>query len=382
MAETAELGAERSDPRRTSRTAAGLAARLERWLCRRLGRDAAPVVEELAFTSGSGLSSETLLVTASFEAEGVRHASRLVVRMAPDPGDVPVFPRYDLGRQARLLGLLADAGSVPVPRVRFFEPDASHLGAPFFVMDEVEGRVPPDVPPYVFPDSWLTAATAAERRQLEEGVVDVLAGIHGLEQPVERFGFLVDEDGPTPLRRHVANRKAWYEFAAADVGRCELIERCFAWLEDHWPADEGSPVLSWGDARIGNLIVRDWRPAAVLDWEMAGLGPRELDVAWLLYSHRMFQWTAEALGFEGLPEFLREDDVVSRYEATSGQRLCDLRFYELYAATQFGIVGMRTSLRSVRFGERPMPETVEDLLFNRDQLEQILAAARVSDRSS
>ena len=58
---------------------------------------------------------------------------------------------------------------------------------------------------------------------------------------------------------------------------------------EHWPADEGPTVLSWGDSRIGNVMYRDFEPVAVLDWEMAGLGPREVDVGWFIYAHRVFE---------------------------------------------------------------------------------------------
>ena len=57
--------------------------------------------------------------------------------------------------------------------------------------------------------------------------------------------------------------------------------------------------MSWGDSRIGNILYRDFVPAAVLDWEMAGLGPRELDLAWLVYSHRVFQDIAGSMGLPG-----------------------------------------------------------------------------------
>ena len=43
-----------------------------------------------------------------------------------------------------------------------------------------------------------------------------------------------------------------------------LVERGFDWLDRHWPAYESEPVLSWGDSRIGNVIYRDFRPAALL----------------------------------------------------------------------------------------------------------------------
>ena len=53
------------------------------------------------------------------------------------------------------------------------------------------------------------------------------------------------------------------------------------WLEVHWPRHEGPALLSWGDSRYGNLIYRDFDPVAVLDWEMAGIAPPELDLAYL-----------------------------------------------------------------------------------------------------
>ena len=61
-------------------------------------------------------------------------------------------------------------------------------------------------------------------------------------------------------------------------------------------------MVSWGDARIGNIIYRDFEPVAVLDWEMAGLGPPALDLGWMIYLHRFFQDLAEQMGMKGMPE--------------------------------------------------------------------------------
>jgi aminoglycoside phosphotransferase (APT) family kinase protein len=81
------------------------------------------------------------------------------------------------------------------------------------------------------------------------------------------------------LRQHVDAQRAYYRWALADDGvRIPLIERTFEWLEQHWPAEPGPNVLSWGDARIGNVMYQDFEPVAVFDWEMAALGPRELDL--------------------------------------------------------------------------------------------------------
>jgi aminoglycoside phosphotransferase (APT) family kinase protein len=74
------------------------------------------------------------------------------------------------------------------------------------------------------------------------------------------------------LRRHLAGQQAYYEWVAAGL-RLPLVERMFTWLDERWPADEGPTVLSWGDARIGNIMYRDFEVVGVLDWEMDGLSP-------------------------------------------------------------------------------------------------------------
>ena len=131
-------------------------------------------------------------------------------------------------------------------------------------------------------------------------------------------------------------------------------------------------MLSWGDSRIGNVMYRDFEPVAVLDWEMAGLGPREVDVGWFIYAHRVFEDVARRYGLGGMPHFLRRDDVAATYERLTGHAPRDLDFYTAYAAVQWGVVGLRTGRRQVRFGEREMPDDVDELLLNRESLERIL----------
>jgi len=363
-----------SEIQRSSRDVEQLRRGLETWLRARLPADASPLVPELTATSANGMSSDTVLFRALWSEGGATRTERLVGRIAPDPADVPVFPSYDLERQFEVMRRVGQLTSVPVPKVWWVEPDPQAIGAPFFVMERVDGEVPPDIMPYNFGDNWLYDAAPEQQRRLQDATVAVLAELHSIEHAEEAFGFLAFPDpGTTCLRRHVAHAQAWYEFAAAGGLRSPLIEAGFAWLEDHWPTDEGPTVVSWGDSRIGNVMYRDFRPVAVLDWEMAGLGPRELDVGWLVYSHRCFEDIAAGYGLPGMPTFLREDDVASTYESLTGYAVRDLDFYTTYAAVQYGVVGLRTGRRSVHFGERPMPDDVDDLLLNRSRLEAILS---------
>jgi aminoglycoside phosphotransferase (APT) family kinase protein len=361
-----------TDIQRSSRDLEQLRVDLETWLVARLPAGAHPQVPELQATSTNGMSSETLLFQATWSEDGDRLAERLVARIAPAPADVPVFPTYDLEAQYRTIRRVGELSTVPVPPVWWYEGDASVIGAPFFVMGRVDGEVPPDVMPYNFGDSWLFDASSEEQRRLQDATVEVIADLHAIASPEEEFGFLaLDDPGDTPLRRRVARTRAWYDYAVAGGTRSLLIERGFEWLNARWPPQEGPTVLSWGDARIGNVLYRDLEPVAVLDWEMAALAPRELDVAWLVYGHRMFEDLAQKYGLPGMPHFLRRDDVAARYAERTGYELRDLDWYERYAALQIGIVGLRTGARAVHFGEREMPDDVDELMFNRAALERM-----------
>jgi aminoglycoside phosphotransferase (APT) family kinase protein len=152
-----------------------------------------------------------------------------------------------------------------------------------------------------------------------------------------------------------------------------LVERGFEWLDANWPSDESPTVLSWGDSRIGNVLYQDFAPAALLDWEMAGLGPAELDVGWIIYAHHVFQSLAAMLGLPGMPEFMTPADVAGQYEELTGHAVRDLRFFMVYAAVQWGIVFLRTGVRQAHFEGVPVPDSPEDMIHNRPHLESLLA---------
>jgi aminoglycoside phosphotransferase (APT) family kinase protein len=359
---------------RSSRDPEQTRQRLERWLAGTVGPSAAPTVSELAGTDANGMSSDTMLFRATWSDEDGRHDERLVARVAPDEADVPVFPTYDLEGQFQVIRAVADLTEVPVPRAWWCEPSVTPMGAPFFVMSRVDGLVPPDVMPYTFGGNWLFDATPEQQRRLQNTTVAAIAALHRIGSPIERFSFLEKKvAGDSHLRRHVANTWAWYEMAKRAGTPSPLIERGFEWLETNWPAHESTPVLSWGDARIGNVLYQDFTPAALLDWEMAGLGPAELDVGWIVYAHHVFQSLAAMLELPGMPTFMTAADVAGEYETLTGHAVRDLRFFMVYAALQWGIVFLRTGVRQAHFDGGTVPECAEDMIHNRPHLESLLA---------
>ena len=361
-------------PQTSTRDADATRRALEAWLATALPEGAEPAIVAFDAPSTNGMSSETVLFTASWHEAGAVAEHALVARIAPDPANVPVFPAYDLDRQARTMQTVREhCPDVPVPRVLWSEPDAGALGAPFFVMEQVEGVVPPDILPYNFM-SWVTEGSPADRRRLQEATVIALARLHSIERPEERFAFLPGAaDGRTPLARHVDEQREYYEWVVDDGRRSPLIEAAFAWLDAHWPEVEGPTVLSWGDARIGNVLYRDFEPVAVLDWEMAALGPPELDVGWLVTLHAFFEDVASTYGLPGLPDFLRRDDVSATYESVTGYAPRDLGWYAVYASTRHAIIMSRIGRRAIHFGEAEMPDDVDELIPHRVMLEGLLS---------
>jgi aminoglycoside phosphotransferase (APT) family kinase protein len=252
------------------------------------------------------------------------------------------------------------------------ETDETHIGASFFVMERVDGLVPPDIMPYPF-GSWLSEADLGDQRRLQDASVGVLVALHGMDVSKEDIAFLeLSRPGASALRRHIAEQRAYYEWVVADGTRSPLIERTFAWLEDNWPADEGDTVVSWGDSRIGNVMYRDFEPVAVLDWEMAATGPREIDIGWMVYLHRFLDDIAVQAGLPGMPHFMRLDDVATTYERLSGHTPRDLDFHTMYAALRHAIVMSRVARRQILFGEIEMPADPDDLIMHRATLEQML----------
>ena len=185
-------------PRTSTRDAGVVVDRAAVWLAAQVGADGAVTIENVRRPGVAGFSSETLLFEATWTVLGEQRSGAYVLRLPPPADAFPLFPEYAMERQVGAMRFVRDRSSVPVPSVPWFEPDESVLGAPFFVMEQVDGQVVADVPPYVF-ESWVTEADEAQRATMRAGAVDLLVGIHGIE--TDRTSSLV---GAGCGRRHAA----------------------------------------------------------------------------------------------------------------------------------------------------------------------------------
>lgn len=347
---------------------------MSRWLSTVLPGGATPEITVESGVDANGMSSETIILTGRWTADGQPQEQKWVARVAPTTEDVPVFSAYRMDHQFDVIRLVQEKTDVPVPQVRWLENSGDVLGTPFFLMDYVDGRVPPDVMPYTFGGNWFADSPAEQRRELQDATVGVIAKLHSISEPGKVFGFLDDGSDRNALRRNLNWLQDWYQFAVPDIGRSSLVERALDWLEANWPADAAAnnPVLVWGDSRVGNVLYSGYQPVAVLDWEMATLGPREMDAAWMIFAHNVFQELAGLAGLPGLPDFMREEDVKQTYTALTGVELGDLHWFYVYSGVIWACVFMRTSARRVRFGEIEQPDDVESLFYHGALLKRLI----------
>ena len=253
---------------------------------------------------------------------------------------------------------------VPAPEVAFLERDSSWLQTPFLVMRRIDGEAPPDIPPYVF-EGWIADATPEQRRQLQDSSVSILARLHEITPATHDLSFLAQPEHGTDRARPAARIPALVlrvgaqrRVVPADRAHVRVARRATG-------PTEGETVLNWGDARIGNMLYRDFEPAAVLDWEMATVGPREVDVAWMIFLDRFFDDLAERFGVPTIPGFMDRADIVATYEQLTGHTVHALEWFEVLAALRFAIVSVRTSTRGIAYGQMEQPDDPDDLIMFR-----------------
>lgn len=308
-----------------------LGRRLDHWLEERSGA----VVRAVAVRhASSGWSNETILAdcevagavagplgavldAAPVPASGEHH--RLAVRVAPVSA---TFPDDDLAVQARVQEAVHAAG-VPAPAPTVVETDIRWLGAPFLVMPFVGGHVPGEVAAL---DPWITGSPPEAQAALLSGFVDALAAVHRLDwRSAGLGGALRGADGG--LEAEIGWWEDYVRWSSHGRPFAPLVDG-LAWCRSHRPRAEAPPSLLWGDPRLGNVVVgEDRRVRAVLDWDMALIGPAEMDLGWFL----VLQWSAEELLRQRVDGFEDHDGIVARYEGQLGRPVRDLDWYEVFA---------------------------------------------------
>ena len=243
---------------------------------------------------------------------------------------------HDVGREARIMNALAPT-DVPVPTVAGHCSDESVNGAPFFVMDFVEGHVLRDAP-------MAEELSLAARRHAAEQLIDVLVKIHAVDPDAVGLGDLGRREG------YVARQlRRWHgQWEKSKTRELPLVDQVHERLSEDIP-DQGPPAIAHGDYRIDNTIVSETGElVAVLDWELCTLGDPLADVgALIVYWSRPY-----GQGPTGAPGFPPLDELVARYAERSGRDVSVLPYYEAFASWRLAIIleGVYARTRAGAYG--------------------------------
>jgi aminoglycoside phosphotransferase (APT) family kinase protein len=319
------------------------------WLAPRLGTTQLQL-SAMERPRASGVSNETLM----FEAQWSGNRAAFVARLQSDD---PLYFDRDIERQYLMYDALASAPNVVVPRVIDHEPDADVLGTPFFVMERVAGAVPNDNPHFTT-SGWLYDATVQQRESVWRSAVEQLVALHSVDPATVAF-LAEPQRGRTGLEQDLGYWRASYRWAAG-AGVFPILEAGEAWLLDNLPSDP-IPGLSWGDARLENMVFDDnYRCAAVLDFETASLAGPESDLAW---------WAIMDRGSERLPGLGSPQRTIELYHALGGRQLTDLRYHLVLCAFRLSAIYIRLAAQLDARGL--LTAETADLAHNNQKVQQL-----------
>jgi aminoglycoside phosphotransferase (APT) family kinase protein len=287
-----------------------------------------------------GLSSDTLMLHVTHSGGEAQYVARL-----PALGG-GLFPDYDLDRQARVQRSVGEAG-IAVAEPLALEHDESWVGSQFLLMPRVAGHTLTTSPPYPT-DGWLAQQSAADQRSVILRFVELLATVHRTHFDDEALGTLTG--GGPDLASVLDYWDHYLDWATDDAAAAGIYRRSLRWCRDHLPAEPPPPCLLWGDPQLTNLVIDDdGNFAAVLDWEMSGRGPAELDLAWFLVLHEHATETAGA----ALPGDPGRAAILDTYAAALRRELADLEWYEVLANIRSGAIVLRIGALMQQAGHSP-----------------------------
>ncbi len=251
---------------------------------------------------------------------------RTMVLRRPPLGHV-LATAHDMHREYTVLTALAPT-PVPVPATLAYCADPAVIGAPFYLMEYVDGVVYRDA-------AALGGLDVAAGRALAEALADTLAALHAVDPAqVGLDGFGRPEGF---LERQI---RRWRAQLAASTSRPlpgaeELARR----LADDRP-DSGPPAVVHGDFRLDNVIVDRGRIAAVLDWEMSTLGDplTDLGITCVYWDGLSGFGPAVPPSPGHLPGWPSRTDLVDRYARAGGRDPAALDWYVAFGYFKLAVI--------------------------------------------
>ena len=220
---------------------------------------------------------------------------------------------HDMGREYKIISAL-QSSAIPVPRALALGQDVAVNGAPFYVMDYVDGRV-------LHNAKSIQAIGTNERHTLGLDVIDILSTLHqinpdelGLEDLGRKEAYLQRQ-----LQRWV---KQWQ---ASKTHEIPEMDQCVKLLTKDMPMQVGASIVH-GDYRLGNMIAMEGRVRAVLDWELCTLGDPLADLGYLLNN-----WFDLKESTDRSNDYLSRQKICEIYAQKTGRDLSRINYYRAFS---------------------------------------------------
>lgn len=237
---------------------------------------------------------------------------------------------HDMGREHKIIHALRDS-DVPVPVTFGLCQDKEINGADFFIMDYVDGSV--------LNDSVISARVGeGNRRAIGLHVADILYKLHSVDMDAVGLGDLGRKEAY--LTRQL---KRWTrQWEASKTHEIPEMEESCAILEQTMPQQIGATIVH-GDYRLGNMIVKEDRVLAVLDWELCTLGDPLADVGYILNN-----WVSPGeIELEGEGDqsptaaggYPDRNEFCELYEKNTGRDLSGINYYRAFSHWRLAAIG-------------------------------------------
>jgi aminoglycoside phosphotransferase (APT) family kinase protein len=319
-------------------------ARLRDWLESNVNGWRNVNLRPMEISLGSGFSAEIFFVDVDYNDADGAQSRTLVVRRQPT--DFEVVLGSSLALQGNMMASLDRLQVTPVPEWVGIELDPDVLDMPFLVMGRVDGQSATQRPNYNSA-GWVADMSPAERNRTWQNAVQAFAQMSKIDWQKDGFGFLANADWGTPgLDQYLGHLEAWYRGCRKDRAM-RYVDAAMDYIRAHQPS--GTPVnVLWGDSTPSNVMfAADGSVNALIDWELAALGPSELDLAWWLYFDDLFSRRFGVDRLEGLPT---RDETIAIWETAVGRKAEHLDYYDVVVALRMALVVVGAFDRQVGIG--------------------------------